>query len=280
MLLGAWEQSGEALHSVEAVLNNVIKGWVQPQLWVIMVCLLLALPGRAFEAEELSVWMAAFEPESPPPIAFDPNKAVLFKAGWQGKRAQMWKQLPGKGGIEIPQLALIPWMKLGQPCSCTSNWMSWQQLQESQAMCLNTASLSPVWWGATRWPSPGEGCITYGKTLPESFPWGWLEQKGRKLEPFQGLWLFALISVTCFRKQNTQAPFFEKRISAQVWINFLPNLSTHLCRGSLQVLVHTLESCKGPNSPLLFLLKRDLLVMMFPMSLVQLLTFSLLPVVL
>lgn len=55
MLLGAWELSDEALHSVKAVLNNVIKGWVQPQLWAIMVCLLLALPGQAFEAEELSV---------------------------------------------------------------------------------------------------------------------------------------------------------------------------------------------------------------------------------
>jgi len=48
MLLEAWERSGEALHSVEAVLNNVIKGWVQPQLCVIMVCLLLAMPDQAF----------------------------------------------------------------------------------------------------------------------------------------------------------------------------------------------------------------------------------------
>lgn len=55
MLLGAWERSNEAFHSVEAVLNNVIKGWVQLQLRVIMVCLLLALPGQGFEAEELSV---------------------------------------------------------------------------------------------------------------------------------------------------------------------------------------------------------------------------------
>ena len=26
-----------------------------------------------------------------------------------------------------------------------------------------------------------------GKTPPKSFPWGWLEQEGRKLEPLQGL---------------------------------------------------------------------------------------------
>lgn len=207
MLLGAWEQSGEALHSVEAVLNNVIKGWVQPQLWVIMVCLLLALPGQAFEAEELSVWMAAFERESPPPITFDPNKAVLFKAGWQGKRAQMWKQLPGKGGIKIPHSALIPWIKLGQPCSCSSNWRWLQQnqagveqLQESWAMmCLNTPSLSPVCWGATTWPSPVEGCIDPRAKLHQSpspeVDWS---RKGGTLEPLQGLVFFALTSVTYY----------------------------------------------------------------------------------
>lgn len=98
MLLGAWERSNEALHSVEAVLNNVIKGWVQPQLWVIMVCLLSALPGQASEAEELGVWMAAPEWESPPLFTSDFSKAVLFDAGRQGKGALDVKTASKQGG--------------------------------------------------------------------------------------------------------------------------------------------------------------------------------------
>lgn len=224
MLLGAWEQSGGALHSVEAVLNNVIKGWVQPQLWVIMVCLLLALPGQAFEAEELSVWMAAFEWESPPPITFDPNKAVLFKAGWQGKRAQMWKQLLGKGGIKIPHPALIPWIKLDSLVAAplTEYNGSRLKLERSSSRRAEPCAWTPLPFHHMAFPS-GRLHEPMGKTPPESFPWGWLEQKGRKFEPLQGLWLFALMSVTCFRKQYTQSPFLEKRITAQVWINTLPS---------------------------------------------------------
>lgn len=84
MVLEAWERSDEALHSAEAVLNNVIKGWVRLQLQVIMVCLFLALPAQAFEVEELSVWRAAPEWESPVPRTSDFSKTVPLNTGKGG----------------------------------------------------------------------------------------------------------------------------------------------------------------------------------------------------
>lgn len=158
---------------------------------------------------------------------------------------------------------------------------SWGEAVENWAVCLNTTSLSPVWWEATAWSSPKEGCYSpwakLHRSLSSEADWS---RKGGNLNPYKAwLWPFAFTSGTCFGNQDTPFPSFQKSHIAQGWINAFLSSSFH----SL-----ALRVALGSGSHLWKLqrhshfcsLSWDLLATMFLMSLVQLLTFSLLPTVL
>lgn len=158
---------------------------------------------------------------------------------------------------------------------------SWGETVENWAMRLDTVYLSPIWWGATTWSSPMEGCFSPQAKLHQSpSPEANRSRKGGSWNTCKArLPPFTFISVTCFGNQGTQFPFFQKSGIAQVWINTLPSWSFHPL---------VLKAALGSGSHLGKLqrnshfcsLSWDLLVTMFIMSLVQLLTFSLLPTVL